>query len=303
MSLLLYLLHWYVKQCYSLQHLPEFLETGYSEINTKWVHFCTFYLFLDKIFFPAGLVSRQYVWWAVWHSNTLNQSPTTGAYKQRYCTAQISGNNIGFLFKSSGNASWSSLNIYKWKTQRTLKINLDFSSVCRSAQPLEAIACRHSKVQYRVQQGFDAWDTVSPAWWISLSLKMEFQSQPSTLSFDRAYNWTCQWQFNVIHLFTNPSSESSITSSFRHTVSSPQRAPACEWGGQSCGWLCAGVGLPAFDPHSVSGQGVLFEQAAITVIGWHLEQCRSEPVWVLNKHREGSLPATDLCMSREGQEA
>lgn len=240
----------------------------------------------------------------MWHSNTLNQSSTAGAYKQRYCTAQISGNNIGFLF-NSGSASWSSLNIYKWKTQRTLKINLDFSSVCRSAQLLEAIACRHSKVQYRVQQGFDAWDTVSPAWWISLSLKMEFQSQPSTLSFDRAYNWTCQWQFNMIHLFTNPSSESSITSSFRRTASSLQRAraPACEWDGQSCGWLCAGVGLPAFDPHSVSGQGVLFEQAAITVIGWHLEQCRSEPVWVLNKHREGSLPATDLCMSREGQEA
>lgn len=63
------------------------------------------------------------------------------------------------------------------------------------------------------------------------------------------------------------------------------------------------VGLSLFDPHSVSRQGVLFEQAAIMVICWHLEQCRGEPVWVLNKHGEGSLPATDLCMRREGQEA
>ena len=31
--------------------------------------------------------------------------------------------------------------------------------------------------------------------------------------------------------------------------------------------LRASVGLSVFDPHSVSGQGVLFEQAAITVIG------------------------------------
>lgn len=180
--------------------------------------------FVDKTFFPAVLVSHQYVWWAVYHSNTLNPSPTIGAYKQRYCIAQISGNNIGFLFKRCGNASWSSLNIYKWKTQRTW-----ISALC-AGQLLEAIACRHSKVQYRVQQGFDAWDTVSPAWWISLSLKMEFQSQPSSLSFDRAYNWTCQWQFNMIHLFTNPSSESSITSSFRRTASSLQRswAPASE---------------------------------------------------------------------------
>lgn len=43
------------------------------------------------------------------------------------------------------------------KTQRTW-----ISALC-AGQLLEAIACRHSKVQYRVQQGFDAWDTVSPA--------------------------------------------------------------------------------------------------------------------------------------------
>lgn len=36
------------------------------------------------------------------------------------------------------------------------------SALC-AGQLLEAIACRHSKVQHRVQQGFDAWDTVSPA--------------------------------------------------------------------------------------------------------------------------------------------
>lgn len=54
-------------------------------------------------------------------------------------------------------------------------------------------------------------DRVSPAWWISLAPKMGFQSEPSSLSFDRAYNWICQWQFNMIHLFTNLSSESSIT--------------------------------------------------------------------------------------------
>lgn len=184
--------------------------------------------FVDKTFFPAVLVSHQYVWWAVYHSNTLNPSPTIGAYKQRYCIAQISGNNIGFLFKRCGNASWSSLNIYKWKTQRTLKINVDFSSVCRSASRSNRLPSQQSSTSCAA--GFDAWDTVSPAWWISLSLKMEFQSQPSSLSFDRAYNWTCQWQFNMIHLFTNPSSESSITSSFRRTASSLQwsRAPASE---------------------------------------------------------------------------
>lgn len=38
----------------------------------------------------------------------------------------------------------------------------EISALC-AGQLLEAIACRHSKVQYRVQQGFDAWDTVSPA--------------------------------------------------------------------------------------------------------------------------------------------
>lgn len=35
---------------------------------------------------------------------------------------------------------------------------------------------------------------------------MGFHSEPSFLLFDRAYNWTCQWQFNMMHLFTNSSS-------------------------------------------------------------------------------------------------
>lgn len=92
---------------------------------------------------------------------------------------------------------------------------------------------------------------VSPAWWISLHLKMGFQSEPSSLSFDRAYNWTCQWQFNMIHLFTNPSSESSITSLIPEIciVLSPQQTQltvwvfVCSWAAQLCGWPCASVGL------------------------------------------------------------
>lgn len=34
-------------------------------------------------------------------------------------------------------------------------------------------------------------------------LEWDFRSQPFVLLFDRAYNWTCQQQFNMMHLFTN----------------------------------------------------------------------------------------------------
>lgn len=37
-------------------------------------------------------------------------------------------------------------------------------------------------------------------------LEWDFRSQPFVLLFDRAYNWTCQRQFNMMHLFTNSSS-------------------------------------------------------------------------------------------------
>lgn len=43
------------------------------------------------------------------------------------------------------------------------------------------------------------------------------------------------------------------------------------------------------DPHGGIGQHVLFELAEIMVIGWHLERCPGEPVWVLNK--QGRLSA------------
>lgn len=36
-------------------------------------------------------------------------------------------------------------------------------------------------------------------------LEWDFRSQPFVLLFDRAYNWTCQQQFNMMHLFTNSS--------------------------------------------------------------------------------------------------
>lgn len=63
----------------------------------------------------------------------------------------------------------------------------------------------------------------------------------------------------------------------------------------------AAVGLSVFDPpRGVSGQRVLFELALNH--GYWLTFATA-PRRVLNKQREGSLPAADLCMSREGQGA
>lgn len=139
------------------------------------------------------------------------------------------------------------------------------------------MACHHCKVQYHGQERFDACLLWLRTERVLLDeslylLKMGFQSETSSLSFDSGYNWTCQWQFNMIHLFTNPSSESSITSPIPRThrllsVAHSLSVCACVRGRQRCGWMCATVGLSVFDPRSVSGQGVLFELAAITVIG------------------------------------
>lgn len=56
--------------------------------------------------------------------------------------------------------------------------------------------------------------------------------------------------------------------------------------------------LSVFDPHGGIGQGVLFELAAIMVIGWHLERCRGELVRVLNK--QGRLSAWSWPLHERG---
>ena len=108
-----------------------------------------------------------------------------------------------------------------------------------------------------------------------------------------------------IYLPIHPQSHQSPHWSLRHTASSPQLTQLTVWVCLCVGSvrLCASAALSVFDPHGVSRQHVLFEQAVIMVIGWHLDHCRDEAAWVLNKHGVGSLPAADLCMCREGQEA
>lgn len=54
------------------------------------------------------------------------------------------------------------------------------------------------------------WGALPGTWWRVSDeyvhiLEWDFHSQPFVLLFDRAYNWTCQQQFNMMHLFTNSS--------------------------------------------------------------------------------------------------
>lgn len=192
-----------------------------------------------------------------------------------------------------------------------------WATVFRLTSLAEVILWHHCKVQYHEQERFDACPFLVRTGWVVLDeslylLKWDFRvnlllshlTEPIIGHVSGNLTWS-------IYLPIHSQSHQSPHWSLRyappclHSRRSSQFEClcVCVWAIRWCGWLCASVGLSVFDPHSVSGQGVLFEQAAIMVIGWHLELCRGKPVWVLNKHREGSLLAADLCMSREGQEA
>lgn len=124
------------------------------------------------------------------------------------------------------------------------------------------------------------------AWWILYVLKWDFAVNPLlsylTDPIIEHVSGNLAWS---IYLPIYPKSHQSPGWALRCAVISAARPHPPPHEQEPAKWASAPRCrfLSVFDPHGGVGQGVLFELAAIMVIGWHLERCRAEPVWVLNK--------------------